>query len=189
MRRLRRWLFNATAAALLAAVVVMLWAAHDDSNYRGLFFLGNWSCSTYAQGRYFRIVRHTGGVESKVPAYSHGMRILYFASFTHFGGVTTGSYRGFTTGPYEDYVFDFDLYHLIPLTAALIALMAYVRYRRNHLALKHGICHSCGYDLRASPERCPECGTIPPKGESGCAATTDDPRRFLESEARRVAER
>ncbi len=46
------------------------------------------------------------------------------------------------------------------ISAAIPALWIVRRYRRRQL---HGMCAHCGYDLRATPDRCPECGSVPLK--------------------------
>jgi hypothetical protein len=51
--------------------------------------------------------------------------------------------------------------YLLALFATLPAIRLYRRLRRRHLALP-GHCIKCGYDLRATPHRCPECGIDAP---------------------------
>ncbi len=40
---------------------------------------------------------------------------------------------------------------------AVIVATTWTRLRQ----LRRGFCPSCGYDLRATPHRCPECGAVP----------------------------
>lgn len=54
-----------------------------------------------------------------------------------------------------------------PLAAVLIVLLRVERRRRRAIAA--GGCRHCGYDLRATPERCPECGMEPRATPSAAA--------------------
>ena len=50
------------------------------------------------------------------------------------------------------------LWPLLPLTLTLPAVRLWLA-RRDRRRVRQGRCRACGYDLRSTPDRCPECGT------------------------------
>ena len=79
--------------------------------------------------------------------------LLIDAGFSAFREVHEGyAYNGqFWAVPAWSLVFAFTV---LPAIVVLRELRAARRRRRSRL----GLCPACGYDLRASPGRCPECG-------------------------------
>jgi hypothetical protein len=52
-------------------------------------------------------------------------------------------------------------YWFIALAVAAPPVVAVRRFRARRRRERRGHCEVCGYDLRATPDRCPECGAVP----------------------------
>jgi len=55
----------------------------------------------------------------------------------------------------------------VTIFGAIVAVLYYGSHRpAKHYRLRResGCCVACGYDLRATPERCPECGQVAAEG-------------------------
>jgi hypothetical protein len=96
--------------------------------------------------------RHEKGVVSLRPAATMQLEALGFA-YSHRNGQTSWS-----AAPFVETWIVIPLLPLALVSAALPSawLIRRVRQRRTR---RPGLCPACGYDLRATPERCPECGT------------------------------
>ena len=183
MKSPRRWLFNGLAAlsVLLLVATLGLWIR---SYYRADAIVLN-------RPTYSTSVSSECGIfcASYTPAYFgtneyHWPIVLFrrcdpvnpkalfeimgdstYHRFQRLGFVYDGRNRLIVHGHqfhYTGYQIYFAHWFTAVLCAVYPAIFSWQRYRC-HRRTMLGLCLSCGYDLRATPDRCPECGTTPPK--------------------------
>ena len=161
---MRRILFNVAAALSLLMFIA---TAVSFARTRGWI---EWV--EYETGsRWYRIVGRPAGVflstaqhaplpgESRWSFDGQGSSRWDFSGYRRVLGFSAGSFYYGSQPPLQGTVH----YLLLPYwfvalaTGALPALWALLWWRRRH-ARAPGLCATCGYDLRASTDRCPECG-------------------------------
>ncbi len=91
-----------------------------------------------------------------------------------FLGWNNWRFFGFSVYHYDELAYGTEHKQIVelPFQAVLLVLLIsplppVLRTSRRQYRRRQGLCASCGYDLRATPGRCPECGTVP----TGKAAT------------------
>jgi hypothetical protein len=147
MKRFRRWLFNGVAAVslFLLVIIVVLWAI-SYQNGIVIFTRGRVSLNSSHGELYLDENQNPPGWMFPVPnnatntwTFIYKFKTLFGAPHWLAGGITT----------------------ILPI----VWIAQDVHNRRRLRRIRRGLCVACGYNLRASPDRCPECGTIPPKKE------------------------
>jgi hypothetical protein len=78
---------------------------------------------------------------------------------TSIGSRTMGFYIGHLDRVNTQQLFDVPAWFLVVLPL-VFSVFSYWQLRRFHRPDSLGHCPACGYDLRATEGRCPECGTI-----------------------------
>ena len=172
MNRLRNWLVSVTTALslLLFLGTAAMWARSHVSTDVG----------------YWRSARHSGGYTS-----TGGRLVIVFCSYEARSSIPTTLRIGsapdiYQSGGTHANVLGFDarvwdvsgwgldgpdLHEIVfPywFFALLFAILPAIWLRRFRRRIPPGHCRSCGYDLRASRESCPECGSeIPASHQHG----------------------
>jgi hypothetical protein len=171
MKCFRRWLFNGVAAVplmmCLATGIIWIW-----SYYRSILS-APWGPPSASPQYRFDVDKGSITIDRNIGIISGGDEFQLtqvpgwnFAGLNYSGLIIT-AYRGayIFPGSITTTQLSCKLYWPFALTLAMVAFLFRVRSRRRNWGIgpATGLCLRCGYDLRATPDRCPECGTIPPK--------------------------
>jgi hypothetical protein len=161
-------------SGVLCASLMVLWVV----SYREVVYVGH----TNREGAYFRAASHRGGIEVNLyrvvflPGARHGWEVETFPADGRFTkqdndgrGVGWRGVRLLPEAVGRRHVHALVVSHwLVAIPLAVPPGWWLKRRARDRDRKRKGRCHQCGYDLRATPDRCPECGRVPAGGGGVC---------------------
>jgi hypothetical protein len=157
-RRILLMTLTTLSLALLVAVLFVVFAVDNDDTAGERPFRRTW---TYAGNREFYLKIAASNVELKysVPLtgpYRGHEYVSYHVLGFKFSNVPYGRPSGRVMNDYQVVLSTTSLF-LLSLVVPAFHFCVWMRRQNGALA---GKCTVCGYDLRATPDRCPECGVI-----------------------------
>lgn len=162
MRRSLRWAFNFTAAvsAVLLAATAVMW----PRSYRAQDAVGRAPktmsyCILFNHGTVY-----VGCAKEGLPGWflvSKSMsEMREFPTWFEVDHAWAGIH--FLRSTYDDVFVGIPCWFVLLALASVCGGSLYRSARRQRaLRAGAGFCPACGYDLRATPQRCPECGAVP----------------------------
>lgn len=167
LKALRVWAFRllVIAMTLLSVGVIFLWVRSRSRIETWEWTWGSKACLVeYTSG----VILIVGITRSEEKAWSvHQIQSFPRADPTHFQtvwrivGVSPAGFAHYVSPSGRSRTVVVPFWFLFMLTAAIPAIGLGLGARawwKRHTVLP-GHCIQCGYDLRATPDRCPECGT------------------------------
>ncbi len=179
-------LFAAAASAIVAAAVLVVWVYSDFRNYGTRFIASprvTWLVGTGGGQLDLRrtdrppIETRQGHWMYAEPLPPEGIRLpgllveriatVRWPFRPHDQSLAHPATRP-TRTVYDSVVWHVRVAYAVPFGLFAAAPAAWViacqRRKRRAARLRSGHCVQCGYDLRATPERCPECGAVGLRG-------------------------